>query len=175
MIYSRRNHRFDSHVLLYRGGKRGREQAKVMQPSFAKIQRCPREQENVGTPNLRPKPSKEMFEITCSINLSNQWIRSFHSIYNHSPYAVLFAQSNFPAIFRSNMENKRDLAPPHLLIFLFPAQCHINSVLKLAELLAFSGLNVTFLNYEYNHECLVRYTDIEAHFSRYWISLPKTR
>jgi len=64
------------------------------------------------------------------------------------------------------MENKPDPAPSHLLIFHFPAQGHINYMLKLAELLAFSGLNVTFLNSEYNHERLVRYTDIEARFSQ---------
>jgi len=64
------------------------------------------------------------------------------------------------------MENKPDPAPSHLLIFPFPAQGHINYMLKLAELLAFSGLNVTFLNSEYNHERLVRYTDIEARFSQ---------
>ena len=62
------------------------------------------------------------------------------------------------------MENKPDPAPSHLLIFPFPAQGHINSMLMLAELLAFSGLNVTFLNSEYNHERLVRYTDIEPVF-----------
>ncbi|CAK7325781.1 unnamed protein product [Dovyalis caffra] len=68
---------------------------------------------------------------------------------------------------RSSMGKKPDPAPPHVLIFPFPAQGHINSMLKLAELLAFSGLKVTFLNSDYNHERLVRYTNIQARLSKY--------
>ncbi|KAJ4836554.1 hypothetical protein Tsubulata_013433 [Turnera subulata] len=59
------------------------------------------------------------------------------------------------------------VASPHVLIFPFPAQGHVNSMLKLAELLGIAGLNVTFLNSEYNHERLVRYTDIQERFAPY--------
>lgn len=57
--------------------------------------------------------------------------------------------------------------PPHVLIFPFPAQGHVNAMLKLAELLGLAGLNVTFLNSEYNHERLVLFTDIQARFAEY--------
>ena len=58
-------------------------------------------------------------------------------------------------------------ASPHVLIFPLPAQGHINSMLKLAELFALAGLKVTFLNTEYNHERLVRHTDIRSRFAKY--------
>jgi hypothetical protein len=54
---------------------------------------------------------------------------------------------------------------PHVLIFPFPAQGHVNSMLKLAELLALAGLHVTFLNTDYNHDRLVRYTNVLARFA----------
>ncbi|KAJ8760221.1 hypothetical protein K2173_011091 [Erythroxylum novogranatense] len=56
---------------------------------------------------------------------------------------------------------------PHVLIFPLPAQGHVNSMLKLAELLCLSGLFVTFLNSEHNHERLVRFTDLQVRFSKY--------
>ncbi|XP_034702975.1 7-deoxyloganetic acid glucosyltransferase-like [Vitis riparia] len=56
---------------------------------------------------------------------------------------------------------------PHVLIFPFPAQGHVNSMLKLAELLSVAGLHVTFLNSEYNQHRLLLHTDIQTRFSRY--------
>ncbi|KAB2010888.1 hypothetical protein ERO13_D10G238308v2, partial [Gossypium hirsutum] len=56
---------------------------------------------------------------------------------------------------------------PHVLIFPFPAQGHVNSMLKLAELLALASLKVTFLNSKYNHECLVCHIYILSHFTQY--------
>ncbi|PIA54525.1 hypothetical protein AQUCO_00900818v1 [Aquilegia coerulea] len=53
---------------------------------------------------------------------------------------------------------------PHVLIFPFPAQGHINSMLKLAELLCLSGLHVTFLNTEFIHLRLHRFADVETRF-----------
>ncbi|XVE69324.1 hypothetical protein DITRI_Ditri09bG0143300 [Diplodiscus trichospermus] len=58
-------------------------------------------------------------------------------------------------------------ACPHVLVFPLPLQGHVNSMLKLAELLALSGFKITFLNSEHNHERLVKYTNITAHFARY--------
>jgi len=55
--------------------------------------------------------------------------------------------------------------PPHVLIFPLPAQGHVNSMLKLAELLSLAGLHVTFLNTDYNHDRLLRYTNILTRFS----------
>ncbi|KAF8396850.1 hypothetical protein HHK36_018485 [Tetracentron sinense] len=62
---------------------------------------------------------------------------------------------------------RRSQSDPHVLIFPFPAQGHINSMLKLAELLCHAGLHVTFLNSDYNHDRLLRYTDVHARFSRW--------
>ncbi|KAK5795525.1 hypothetical protein GOBAR_AA35780 [Gossypium barbadense] len=56
---------------------------------------------------------------------------------------------------------------PQVLIFPFPAQGHVNSMLKLAELLALASLTVTFLSSKYNHECLVCHIDILSHFTQY--------
>ena len=55
----------------------------------------------------------------------------------------------------------------HVLIFPFPAQGHVNSMLKLAELLSLAGLHVTFLNTDFIQDRLVRYTDIQTRFSCY--------
>ncbi|GLT79009.1 hypothetical protein SLA2020_505230 [Shorea laevis] len=53
---------------------------------------------------------------------------------------------------------------PHVLIFPLPAQGHVNSMLKLAELLALAGLKVTFLNYNRNHDRLVRSSNVFPRF-----------
>ncbi|MFQ6647102.1 hypothetical protein Gotur_019136 [Gossypium turneri] len=57
--------------------------------------------------------------------------------------------------------------PPHVLVFPFPLQGHINSMIKLAELLALASFKLTFLNSHYNHERLVKFNNIAAHFERY--------
>ncbi|KAK9283593.1 hypothetical protein L1049_011842 [Liquidambar formosana] len=59
------------------------------------------------------------------------------------------------------------LLSPQVLIFPFPVQGHVNSMLKLAELLSLAGLHVTFLNSDYNHRRLLNYTNIQARFARY--------
>nr|XP_027086763.1 7-deoxyloganetic acid glucosyltransferase-like [Coffea arabica] len=56
---------------------------------------------------------------------------------------------------------------PHVLIFPFQAQGHVNSMLKLAELLCLAGINITFL-VSYNiHNRLLRHTDVVSRFSKY--------
>ncbi|GAV56819.1 UDPGT domain-containing protein [Cephalotus follicularis] len=57
--------------------------------------------------------------------------------------------------------------PPRVLIFPFPCQGHVNSMLNLAQLLCLSGLHVTFLNSDHNHDRLVLHTDIQARFACY--------
>ncbi|KAF3947230.1 hypothetical protein CMV_026607 [Castanea mollissima] len=54
---------------------------------------------------------------------------------------------------------------PHVLIFPLPAQGHVNSMLNLAQLLSFSGLNITFLNTDHNHNRLVLHSDILDRFA----------
>ncbi|RWR92432.1 7-deoxyloganetin glucosyltransferase-like protein [Cinnamomum micranthum f. kanehirae] len=44
----------------------------------------------------------------------------------------------------------------HAVFIPYPAQGHINPMLKLAKLLHFRGFHITFVNTEYNHERLVR-------------------
>ncbi|XP_059669225.1 7-deoxyloganetic acid glucosyl transferase-like [Cornus florida] len=57
--------------------------------------------------------------------------------------------------------------PPHVLIFPFPAQGHVSSMLKLAELLCLGNLHVTMLVSEYIHSRLLRHTHVHSHFARY--------
>ncbi|KAK6270687.1 hypothetical protein POUND7_007785 [Theobroma cacao] len=64
-------------------------------------------------------------------------------------------------------KGEQSKACPHVLIFPLPLQGHVNSMFKLAELLALTGFKVTFLNSEHNHGRLVKHTNISAHFARY--------
>ncbi|KAJ7013596.1 7-deoxyloganetin glucosyltransferase-like [Populus alba] len=45
---------------------------------------------------------------------------------------------------------------PHAVCVPFPAQGHINPMLKLAKILHFNGFHITFVNTEYNHRRLLR-------------------
>lgn len=64
------------------------------------------------------------------------------------------------------MEKVQQLQP-HVVIFPFPAQGHVNSMLKLAELLCLAGINITYLVTGNIHACLLLHTDIESRFSKY--------
>nr|UHH90542.1 UDP-glycosyltransferase [Nicotiana benthamiana] len=55
--------------------------------------------------------------------------------------------------------------PPHVVIFPFPVQGHVNPMLKLAELLSLSGIHVTFINTLSIQKRLSRNTDIQSRFS----------
>ncbi|CAA0809458.1 UDP-glycosyltransferase 85A3 [Striga hermonthica] len=65
-----------------------------------------------------------------------------------------------------HQSNAGDL-PPHVLIFPLPMQGHINSMLKLAEILCLSDLHITILLSDYTHARLRQHADIESRFSRY--------
>ncbi|KAJ4978632.1 hypothetical protein NE237_009412 [Protea cynaroides] len=56
---------------------------------------------------------------------------------------------------------------PHVLIFPFSFQGHMNSMLKLAELLCPAHFYITFLYSDHNHKRLLRFTDAEARFRRW--------
>ncbi|KAJ6315051.1 hypothetical protein OIU78_018521 [Salix suchowensis] len=45
---------------------------------------------------------------------------------------------------------------PHAVCVPFPAQGHINPLLKLAKILHFYGFHITFVNTEYNHRRLLK-------------------
>ncbi|KAG5533464.1 hypothetical protein RHGRI_027590 [Rhododendron griersonianum] len=57
--------------------------------------------------------------------------------------------------------------PPYVLIFPLPLQGHVNSTLKLAELLSLAALHVTFLLSDFSHRRLLRHTDTLSRFSQY--------
>ncbi|KAM7494835.1 hypothetical protein LguiB_029444 [Lonicera macranthoides] len=57
--------------------------------------------------------------------------------------------------------------PPHVLIFPLPIQGHVNSMLKIAELLSDSGIHVTFLVSDHSHDRLLRYSSVHRRFSCY--------
>ncbi|KAL7253287.1 hypothetical protein ACSBR1_007757 [Camellia fascicularis] len=59
------------------------------------------------------------------------------------------------------------LTPPHVLIFPLPAQGHVNSMLKLAELLCLSDFHVTFLVSDHVHNRLLRQTNVHKRFEHY--------
>ncbi|KAL7236086.1 hypothetical protein ACSBR1_019369 [Camellia fascicularis] len=65
------------------------------------------------------------------------------------------------------MDQNSQSHPPHVLIFPFPIQGHVNSMLKLAELFCLAGIDVTFLNSKHNHCRLLRYTDVRSRFAPY--------
>ncbi|XVF83818.1 hypothetical protein PTKIN_Ptkin16aG0523700 [Pterospermum kingtungense] len=64
------------------------------------------------------------------------------------------------------MEPGQSQASPHVLIFPLPIQGPVNAMLKLAELCAISGLKVSFLNSEYNHNRLVSFANV-SRFKKY--------
>ncbi|KAG5533457.1 hypothetical protein RHGRI_027583 [Rhododendron griersonianum] len=57
--------------------------------------------------------------------------------------------------------------PPHVLIFPYPAQSHVNSLLKLAELLCHAGIHVTFLLTDDIHRRLLRPSNAQSQLTRY--------
>ncbi|CAI9094529.1 OLC1v1030287C1 [Oldenlandia corymbosa var. corymbosa] len=58
--------------------------------------------------------------------------------------------------------------PPHVLIFPFPLQGHVNSMLKLAEFLCLSGgITVTYLVPQHIHRRLLLHANIESRFNKY--------
>ncbi|KAK2999818.1 hypothetical protein RJ639_023552 [Escallonia herrerae] len=64
------------------------------------------------------------------------------------------------------MDHKAEL-PPHVLIFPFPAQGHVNAMLKLAELLCLGGLHVTFLITPGIHRRLLLHANVQSRFETY--------
>ncbi|XP_026398134.1 7-deoxyloganetic acid glucosyltransferase-like [Papaver somniferum] len=68
------------------------------------------------------------------------------------------------------MAETRSVIPPaipHVLIFPFPAQGHINSMLKLAEILCLSGINVTFVNTQQNHKRQLIFGNLHSRFGKF--------
>ncbi|KAL3523922.1 hypothetical protein ACH5RR_016756 [Cinchona calisaya] len=57
--------------------------------------------------------------------------------------------------------------PPHVLIFPLPIQGHVNSMLRLAELLCLAELHVTFIVSEFCYNRLLKHTNVESRFACY--------
>ncbi|KAF6161067.1 hypothetical protein GIB67_007708 [Kingdonia uniflora] len=66
---------------------------------------------------------------------------------------------------RDLMEDKRDELMKSSVKF--AEMGHVNPMLKLAELLSITGIHVTFLNTDYNHQRLVKFTDFSSRFSQF--------
>lgn len=62
---------------------------------------------------------------------------------------------------------KDKVISPHVLLFPLPLQGPVNCMLKLAELLAINGLQVTFLNTDYIQNCLLKHTHVQSRFEAY--------
>lgn len=60
---------------------------------------------------------------------------------------------------------KKKQDPAHVVIFPLPGVGHVNSMLKLAELLSHAGIKITFLNTEYYYDRVIRHSS--DGFSRY--------
>ncbi|KAI4364938.1 hypothetical protein MLD38_020969 [Melastoma candidum] len=54
---------------------------------------------------------------------------------------------------------------PHVVVYPFPFQSHVNTMLRLAELLCLAGLRITFVISEYNHTRLARNADTHPRLS----------
>ncbi|CAI9772959.1 unnamed protein product [Fraxinus pennsylvanica] len=65
------------------------------------------------------------------------------------------------------MDSQGATLPPHVLIFPVPIQGHVNSMLKLAELLCLSGLDITFMVSDFSHARLLKHTTVVSRFNQY--------
>jgi hypothetical protein len=57
---------------------------------------------------------------------------------------------------RDNMGDAAITEKPHAVCIPFPAQGHINPMLKMAKILHFRGFHVTFVNTEFNHKRILK-------------------
>ena len=57
--------------------------------------------------------------------------------------------------------------PAHVVIFPFPAQGHMNSMLNLAHLFCLTDFHVTFIVSEFTHRLLLKNTSVPATFAAY--------
>ncbi|WMV42591.1 hypothetical protein MTR67_035976 [Solanum verrucosum] len=55
-----------------------------------------------------------------------------------------------------NQAEESKLSKPHAVCIPFPAQGHINPMLKLAKLLHIRGFHITFVNTDFNHQRLLK-------------------
>ncbi|KAK7301189.1 hypothetical protein RJT34_12050 [Clitoria ternatea] len=68
----------------------------------------------------------------------------------------MYHEKNFLLPVRNVMGSIGRIEKPHAVCIPYPAQGHINPMLKLAKLLHFKGFHITFVNTEYNHKRLLK-------------------
>ncbi|KAL1806181.1 hypothetical protein ACET3Z_029249 [Daucus carota] len=68
---------------------------------------------------------------------------------------------------QTNSSSASASASPHVLIFPLPLQGTVNSMLKLAEILCISDINVTFVVTDHIHSRLLRNSNVVLRFSKY--------
>nr|AKI87764.1 7DLAGT-1 [Gentiana rigescens]AKI87765.1 7DLAGT-2 [Gentiana rigescens]AKI87766.1 7DLAGT-3 [Gentiana rigescens] len=65
------------------------------------------------------------------------------------------------------MGSQQTNLPPHVLIFPLPMQGHVNSMLRLAELLCLHDLDITFMVSDFSHQRLLKHTTVATRFGKY--------
>lgn len=65
------------------------------------------------------------------------------------------------------MSTEDEKLPPHVLIFPFPIQGHLNSMLNLAHLFCLAEFHVTFIVSEFSHRRLLQHTTVPSTFALY--------
>ncbi|KAF7140539.1 hypothetical protein RHSIM_Rhsim06G0080100 [Rhododendron simsii] len=60
------------------------------------------------------------------------------------------------------MGSLTNLEKPHIVCIPYPAQGHINPMLKLAKLLHYKGFHITFVNTEFNHKRLQKSRGLDS-------------
>ncbi|CAK9135696.1 unnamed protein product [Ilex paraguariensis] len=65
------------------------------------------------------------------------------------------------------MNRQEPKLSPHVLIFPVPIQGHINSMLRLAELLCLSDIDVTFLTSDFSYNRIIKHGKVDSRFARY--------
>ncbi|XP_057788995.1 7-deoxyloganetic acid glucosyl transferase-like isoform X3 [Salvia miltiorrhiza] len=81
--------------------------------------------------------------------------------YSHSR---ILNNPKYQNIMSSKLEEE---LPPHVVIFPFPAQGHMNCMLNLAHLFCLTDFHVTFVVSEFSHRLLLSSTSVPATFAAY--------
>ncbi|CAK9135695.1 unnamed protein product [Ilex paraguariensis] len=68
---------------------------------------------------------------------------------------------------KTPMNHQEPKLPPHVLIFPLPIQGHINSMLRLAELLCLSDVDVTFITSDFSYNRIIKHGKVDSRFARY--------
>ncbi|KAG0450246.1 hypothetical protein HPP92_026964 [Vanilla planifolia] len=73
---------------------------------------------------------------------------------------------NFLLACMIELTGEKIMVEPHVLVFPFPLQGHVTTMLRLADAISNAGLRLTFLNTDYNHALLDRFSASHHRLSR---------